>query len=330
MRGYNIYITVPDGDPSGLRIVTKSSWTGKIFAFPRALLPKVLNDYKLDGVGVYFLIVSYETPPIVYVGEADGLKDRLLKHHRNSPEKHLKEEATDSSSSSPKPNSSNEEGIDFSHVIIFTEGCKDIGGASFLNKAIVQYLESKLIEKIREAKKARLANQNTPKPPTLSEGHRIEAEGILGELLQVLPLLGLDIFGIPKGKKPDSGIFILRKTSKRTGPEVSIEARLKVIGGKFVVLRDSQAFATETESCSPSYKELRRQLLDNGVLVRDPNNPDILRFSQDYEFQTPSQAAAVVYGGNQNGLLEWRLDDGTTLGQFMKTDLPNDVTEMES
>ncbi len=41
-----------------------------------------------------------------------------------------------------------------------------------------------------------------------------------------------------------------------------------------------------------------------------------LVFNQDYEFTSPSSAAAIVMGRNANGLKEWKLKSGKTLKEF--------------
>lgn len=292
--GYNIYVTVPDGNPSGLRILTKSSWTGKLFFFPRSNLHEVLTQYpELNGVGVYLLVVLYENPPTIYIGEADGLKDRLIQHNQNPPR-----------------------GIDFSHIIVFTEGCKD-SGASFVHKAIAQYLESRLIQLAKEAKKAVVINVNNPTLPTLSQREEIEARNILDEIMLVLPLTGLDLFRIEAaGQEMDSVVFIMEK--ERKAEKVLIQARMQLVGSKYVVLKGSQAFATETDSCPKSYRDKRSQLKEARVLVQDPRDPRRLLFDQDYDFDSPSQAAGVVYGGAINGRTEWKMinDRQITLAEF--------------
>lgn len=39
----------------------------------------------------------------------------------------------------------------------------------------------------------------------------------------------------------------------------------------------------------------------------------VYEFTQDYEFSSPSLAAAVVRGSSANGLVEWKNKDGQTL-----------------
>jgi hypothetical protein len=47
-----------------------------------------------------------------------------------------------------------------------------------------------------------------------------------------------------------------------------------------------------------------------------PNgNAQSLRM-QDYEFSSPSAAAAIIHGGHANGLAAWRTSDGKTLKEI--------------
>lgn len=55
MPPFSLCIFVADGDPDGQRIVDKSSWIGKMLAFPRALLPQVKARPELAQTGVYLL-----------------------------------------------------------------------------------------------------------------------------------------------------------------------------------------------------------------------------------------------------------------------------------
>ncbi|RYZ85304.1 MAG: DUF4357 domain-containing protein [Proteobacteria bacterium] len=66
-------------------------------------------------------------------------------------------------------------------------------------------------------------------------------------------------------------------------------------------------------SISPSFLKFRQRLLEDGILVVDG---DLLEFSEDYIFSSPSTAAVMVMGRNANGLEEWKLSNGTTLRDF--------------
>jgi Domain of unknown function (DUF4357) len=54
-------------------------------------------------------------------------------------------------------------------------------------------------------------------------------------------------------------------------------------------------------------------LLHQGALERKES---CLEFAKDAEFTSPSAAAAVIHGGNANGLTAWKTEDGRTLREL--------------
>jgi Domain of unknown function (DUF4357) len=65
----------------------------------------------------------------------------------------------------------------------------------------------------------------------------------------------------------------------------------------------------------PGVCKLRADLLASGVLVQEGN---ALRFTQDYTFNSPSQAADVVLARSSNGRLDWKDTSGRTLKQLQE------------
>lgn len=59
---------------------------------------------------------------------------------------------------------------------------------------------------------------------------------------------------------------------------------------------------------------VRQRLLDDGVLVQDVA---LLRITRDWEFSSPSSAAAAVHGGGANGWKEWKGEDGRMLQEIV-------------
>ena len=113
---FSLRIFVADGDPDGLRIVDKSNWIGKALVFPRALLPQVKARPELAQTGVYLLLGPRPDGEgdMLYVGEGDPIRPRLESHYAQK---------------------------DFwTRAIGFTTTT-----AGQLNKAPVQFLESRLI-----------------------------------------------------------------------------------------------------------------------------------------------------------------------------------------
>jgi hypothetical protein len=88
----------------------------------------------------------------------------------------------------------------------------------------------------------------------------------------------------------------------------------------FVVLKGSRAILEERPS-TQKYKyaaNLRSALLEDAVLLPKSTH---LEFEDDHEFSSPSAAAAVVHGGQANGLTSWRDSKGLSLKQGELKDL---------
>lgn len=281
---FSLRIFVADGDPDGLRIVEKSNWIGKALVFPRALLPQVKTRPELAQTGVYLLLGprSDGEGDKLYVGEGDPIRHRLESHYAQK---------------------------DFwTRAIGFTTAT-----AGQLNKAHVQFLESRLIALARAAKRTPLDNANQPAEPSLSEADRADMEVFLGHMLGMLPVLGVHAFEqAPKAPAAKEGPVLTCKGKGvlATGYEAS---------QGFVVRAGSQATATVnpsfTKMAGPS--ELRADLLKNGVLVTEGN---VLKFTQDYVFSAPSAASDIVLGGSTNGRLSWKDSNGRTLKELQEAE----------
>ena len=85
--------------------------------------------------------------------------------------------------------------------------------------------------------------------------------------------------------------------------------------GTMRVLAGSTASGNASSSISATGYELRQHLLQTGVVRA---HEGVLRFGQDYEFDSPNRAAEVVCGGAVNARISWlRTTDGQTLGSYL-------------
>jgi hypothetical protein len=94
--------------------------------------------------------------------------------------------------------------------------------------------------------------------------------------------------------------------------------------GTMRVLAGSTAAGSPSSSLSAAGYELRQHLLQTGVLRP---HEGVVRFAQDYEFDSPNRAAEVVCGGSVNARISWlRAGDGQTLGSYLASQAaqPND------
>ena len=180
----------------------------------------------------------------------------------------------------------------WTHAAVFTS--KDQN----LNKAHVQYLEARLVQQARDAKRVELDNGNVPQLPALSEADAADAEAFLLDLLLCLPLMG-------------APFFEQAQTPQTRGRELILKAKgIEARAEGFVVRGGSQAVKEEVPSIHAYLAELRKTLLAQGVLVPDGS---ALRVTQDYVFNSPSTAAGVLLGRSANGRTEWRDAKGRTL-----------------
>ena len=282
---FSLRIFVADGDPDGLRIVDKSNWIGKALLFPRALLPQVKARPELAQTGVYLLLGprSDGEGDMLYVGEGDPILPRLQDHQAKK---------------------------DFwTRAIGFTTTT-----AGQLNKAHVQFLESRLIALARAAKRLPLDNANQPAEPSLSEADRADMEVFLGHMLGMLPVLGVHAFEqapTAPAAKANPVLTCKGKGVQATGYEAS---------QGFVVRAGSQAVLDTVPSMALHVRgmyDLRQELIGNGVLGLQGG---LYQFTQDYSFSSPSTAAAVVLGRSANGRIEWKAGDGRTLKELQEAE----------
>ena len=85
----------------------------------------------------------------------------------------------------------------------------------------------------------------------------------------------------------------------------------------FAVFASSRAAPTEVPSCPAYIKELRAQLVANGVLKAAGEG---YVFTQDYSFASPSMAAGVVLARSPNGRVEWKTSEGRTLKELQQAE----------
>jgi hypothetical protein len=211
--------------------------------------------------------------PTIYVGEGDPVKARMNQHYGKK---------------------------DFWDWAVFFVAKDDS-----LNKAHVQHLEARLLGLARVAKQCRIDNSQEPLPPTLSEADTAFVESFLQDILSIVPLLGLSVFEKTESLRKPTELFAVESKGIRASGYEDAKG--------FVVVNGSQVVKDEVPSIQPFMSALRKDLLEQGVIV--PNGSHYV-FVQDQSFNSPSTAAGVVLGRSANGRIEWKSKDGKTLKQI--------------
>ena len=261
-------------------MIEKSNWTGSGLVFPRSHFPKIRGREELSRTGVYVLFESSGSGqlPKVYVGEGDVLLQRLDSHAKSK---------------------------DFwTHGVAFTS--KDQN----LNKAHVRYLEARLVQLAAEAKRCELDNTNIPQKPPLSEADKADAELYLADMLLCLPVIGVSFFERPRGLMgKERDLFLNAK---------GIQARGCEAPGGFVVRAGSQGVKNEVASIHTYLSDLRKTLLNQGILE---DKGTAYRLVQDYFFTSPSTAAGTLLGMASNGRTSWKNADGRSLKEIQEAEV---------
>ena len=175
-----------------------------------------------------------------------------------------------------------------------------------LNKAHIEYLEHRLVDLAAKAKRCRLENGNVPGKPSLSEADEADAEAFLDELLLCFPVLGVTVFEKPEYKPASRQIFWLKNRG--------VVAQGYESEDGFVVKKGSTAALEPVPSAHPFSVTLRAELLASGIF--QARDTQFWELTDDYEFSSPSTAAAVLVGASINGRDYWKTADGVSLKEI--------------
>lgn len=287
MVGRSIRIFLVDGTSSGTRTAELGLSTIKALVIPRASLLSAAQRSETQKTGVYVLLGQDSELPNqkrIYIGEGDTIMNRLSIHNKD-PEKDFWDEA-----------------------VLFVS--KDEN----LTKAHVRYVEARLISLAKNAKRSVVANGTSPtEQGRLPEPDEVEMEEFIAQARLLLGALGFDIFEPIKAAAPTQaqeqqpqqllGHGVLPEF-KFSGAGFDATMIIDANSGQFIVKAGSKARKTETPSLQPTYKNLRNQLIQSGVLQSIDENS--YQFGQDFSFSAPTPAAQVVCGSTANGRTAWR------------------------
>lgn len=169
-----------------------------------------------------------------------------------------------------------------------------------INKAHVKYLESHSCGQAKQIGKCTLENTTSPTQSALTEQDVDFVLSFFDDLKILLATLGFPIFEESKKEKQNT-IFCKGKDASAVGEYAE---------DGLTVFMDSKAQPDETFTISSSAHQMRDALLTNGILMAENG---VLVFTENYTFNSPSTAAAVVLGRSANGWIEWKDKNGLTL-----------------
>ena len=108
--------------------------------------------------------------------------------------------------------------------------------------------------------------------------------------------------------KAASGLFaqeskpedVIRESGQHVYSVHNARAVMVRKAGEYMILKGSTAIKEENDSLPDSARRRRRELLESGALVQDLQH-NLLRFTMDIPFKTPSAASCVVSASSTNG-----------------------------
>ncbi|ERM82241.1 hypothetical protein P872_18840 [Rhodonellum psychrophilum GCM71 = DSM 17998] len=275
--GKTIKIFLIDGDPNGRMSIELSNWSGKAYKIPRVKIKDCTDRSDLTSPGIYLLFgKDDEEKDQVYIGEAESILKRL---NQQLTQKDFWNEA-----------------------VVF------ISKDDNLNKAHIKYLENRLHDIAKTAKRYKVDNFVIPTQSSISESDRAEMEEFIEYVKMLVNTLGHKTFEEKREikTKQKQAIFTIKAARGADGQG-------EPTSDGFVVFKGSKSAATTVNSMNPNYLITRQKLIDEGVLI---NKGDFFEFSEDYIFGSPSSAAVMIMGRSANGLTEWKQKDGTTLKDY--------------
>ena len=278
-HGKTIEMFLVDGTADGIVTAELSNWNGKAIKIPRTEVAGCERE-DIAGVGVYFLFGSDGQGETVYIGESENVLNRLKQHLSDKPEEY------------------------WSCAVAFTSPA--------LDKALIRYLEDRLVALARAAGRCRVTTQNTY-GTHVSESQKATMEEFIDNMRVLLSAMNYRVLEPVPRAKPDT--LILRcqsKSAKGEGRRADARGFVSPNATGFTVLKGSQVAAETVPSFttrSRNYAELRERLIADGTIQDGV-------FTRDYEFSAPSAASAVVLGRSSNGNDDWRSEDGVKLGEL--------------
>ena len=275
-RPKTIQIYLPGGDPRGIRVAEITTRIVQVIEVPRSLLADFFKMPEANQVAVYFLVGEDEEggDPRVYVGQTGDVVARLTSHNKDK---------------------------DFWERALVV-----VSRTNSLTQTHALFMEWYSLQAIRTAKRFTDENGNKGTRPFTPAPLEADCLEIFETAHALIATLGYPLFdAVAQGatsNEPGESFFCTASGGNGRG--------LYTPDG-FVVLKGSRGRKEMVPSLAGTTSgNMRLSLIDNGVLQPEG---DMLVFTADHLFRTPSGAAIALLGRTANGWLEWKNEQGQTL-----------------
>lgn len=277
--GKSIEIFLVNGTADSFITAELSNWNGKAIKIPRIEVASCNRD-DITQAGVYFLFCKGDDgSDSVYIGEAENVKERLVQHLRDYQ--------------------SEKEKYYWNTAVIF------IGRD--LNKALIRYLENRLVDIARNSKRYQVLTKNTYHNTVMKESQIAAMEEFIDNVKVLINTLGYKVLEpFAKAESPsvseDDKILSLEKGAANAIGRVTTEGFVVFSGA---IINEKAA----TKSLSVGMQRLRQEILNS-------NKVQNLKTTEDILFSSSSAAASFILGYNVSGPQTWKTKEGQTLKEI--------------
>lgn len=277
-RAKTIQIFLPDGNPRSIKIADITSRSIFATLIPRTKLEDAQKREELSNVGIYLLIGE----------EEEGDTKVYIGEAENCLQRIKQHNAKK----------------DFWQLAIAITS-----KSQQFTKSHVKFLEWYCYQEAKKSSRYEIENSTIPNKPHITES--VEADLLdYFETIQILvSTLGYPVFD--ELRTSDKKDIIYCKGNTGSGEGEYTEDGL-------VVFKGSKCNANETKSAQGWIINLRKKLIDKGILVKEDN---VYVFSSDYKFKTPTGGAVVILGRSANGWTAWKYKNGKTLDEVIRKGL---------
>lgn len=274
--GKTIELFLVNGTADSLITAELSNWNGKAIKIPRIEVASC-NRNDITQAGVYFLFCKEDDgSDSVYIGESENVKERLIQHLRDYQ--------------------SEKEKYYWNTAVTFV--------GRDLNKALIRYLEDRLVEIARNSKRYIVLTKNTFSNTVMKESQIAVMEEFIDNVKVLINVLGYKVLeplvqeNLPSASVDDEMLFITSGSVNATG---------RVTTEGFVVYEGSTLDNKgSVNSLSSGMKKLRQDLIESNKVENNVIKENIL-------FSSSSAAASFVLGYSVSGPQRWKTKDGRTL-----------------
>lgn len=276
--GKSIELFLANGTADSLITAELSNWNGKAIKIPRIEVSECKRD-DIKGAGIYFLFCKEDDDSdSVYIGEAENIQERLIQHLRDY--------------------SSEKEKYYWNIAVLFV--------GRDLNKALIRYLENRLVEIARKSKRYIVLTKNTYRNTVMKESQIAAMEEFVDNIKILISLLGYKVLEPmlqnDSVSSQDNEMLYLKVGDT--------EAKAIVTTEGFVLISGSSVNEkTTVKSLSAGMVKLRNKYLEAGKVKNWKTVEDIL-------FSSSSAAAVFVLGYSVSGPATWKDKNGRTLKEI--------------